>query len=171
MPGVSGNRRAFFATMPGVITGVAGILTAVVGLLTVSVQLGWLGSKDSGNGTTATTRPAPGASTTTTVPVQFTTQPSRVVFDVLGPREGLVTVRNTSPTVAITWRAFTIGGVDRSAFSASDVTCGTRLDPNRSCDVKVRFVPPHSGDFIATLVLQPEGAAAREVELVGKALL
>ncbi|MGH9222601.1 MAG: hypothetical protein ACRD2W_02090 [Acidimicrobiales bacterium] len=164
------GRRSFFATTAGIVTGVAGLVTAVVGLLTVGAQLGWFGSEDDGGGG-GSGPAATGAGASTTVVAQFTVDPSRVAFEVLGPRESLVRVHNNSQTVPITWRAPSIEGADRAMFNASDVSCGARLGPGLSCEVRVRFAPARNGDYTARLVLQPENGPAREVDLAGKALL
>jgi hypothetical protein len=165
------TRRSFFATTAGIVTGLAGLITAVVGLLTVGVQLGWFGSDDAAKtDTTGGGQPAASTTAPANLAANFTVDPAEVTFQVVGPRESLVTVRNIGP-VAISWRPPSVTGADRSAFTGTDVSCGARLDPNRTCQVRVRFAPGRSGDFTATLVLQPENGLAQEVKLVGKALL
>jgi hypothetical protein len=95
--------------------------------------------------------------------------PSRVVFDRTGPREGLVTVQNTSPEAAVVLQEPRITGPGRVAFSVDEGTCRAALDPGRSCEMTVRFAPPRSGTFIATLVVQTDLGPAPDVELVGTA--
>ena len=162
------QRRSFFATTTGVVTGLAGAITAVVGLLTAGVQLGWWGSDGNGGGgggTSVTTTATSGAQ------AQLRVDPSSVKFEVLGPKEQVVTVRNQSTTAPVSLRPVSVSGPDRAAFTASDVSCGSRLDPGRTCDVRVRFAPSRSGDFAGRLVVQPDAGPAMEVDLVGKALL
>jgi len=190
---MSDSKRSFWSTIPGVITGVASVLTAIVGLLTVSISLGWIGSKDSGsktasNGATSATTSSLGASsstvfgaTTTTVfgrtsttlgtalsPLQAT--PTELTFDSLGTRDQQVTVRNTS-AASVSLRKPTIAGVDSSQFTATDLTCGSRLDANRTCEVKVTYLATKTGSSTAKLVVQPDGPPALEVPLRGSRLI
>ncbi len=182
------NKRSFWSTTAGVVTGVASVLTALVGLLTVSINLGWLGSKDDGSkraATTGETTSSPSTTAfaaTTTTPTGRTSSaaatsltplagtPAQLTFDSLGGRDEQVTIRNNS-AVSLTLRRPTIAGVDASQFTATDLTCGTRLDANRTCEVKVTFLATKAGTSSATLVLQPEGPPALEVQLRGSRLI
>ena len=47
----------------------------------------------------------------------------------------------------------------------------TRLDANRTCEVKVTFLAARAGTSTATLVLQPDGPPAVEVALRGNRLI
>lgn len=186
---MSDKSRSFWSTTAGAVTGVASVLTAIVGILTVSINLGWLGSKNdnktaasvasstsSSTSTTAfgaTTTTAPGRTGTTTAassltPLQAT--PALLTFDSLGPRDQQVTVRNpTSGTLSL--RPPSIAGVDPTQFAATDLTCGSRLDANRTCEVKVTYLATKTGPSTATLVLQPESQPALEVPLRGSRLI
>lgn len=97
--------------------------------------------------------------------------PTRVVFDRTGPQEGLVTLRNTSAETPVVLRAPRVTGTGEVAFSVDKGTCRDALDPGRSCEMTVRFAPPRSGTFVATLVVQTDRGPAPEVELVGTAQL
>lgn len=159
---MSGDRqRSFFSTTTGVLTGVAGVVTAIVGLITASVQLGWLGSAGDGKGGGTP------ATTTTVAVAVFTADPPRIMFEPLSSRETVVKVTNTSFLVPIAWTPFSVEG----QFTATDVSCGARLEPGRTCEIRVRFTPPKAGDYTGRLILQPENGPAREVGLAGKSLL
>lgn len=95
--------------------------------------------------------------------------PSRVVFDRTGPREGLVTLRNTSAEAVVVLLEPRITGPGLVVFSVDEGTCRAALDPGRSCEMTVRFAPSRSGTFIATLVVQTDLGPAPDVELVGTA--
>lgn len=97
--------------------------------------------------------------------------PSRVVFDGTGPREGMLTVRNTSAEARVVLQEPRMKGPGRVAFSVDEGTCRAALDPGRSCEMTVRFAPPQSGTFITTLVVQTDLGPAPDVELVGTAQL
>lgn len=185
------TKRSFWSTTAGVVTGVASVLTAIVGLLGAGASLGWFGSKDNdsksaanaASSTTnggATSSTAFGATTTTVFGRTATTagfsltplqpSPDQLTFDSLGARDQQVTIRNTSSTT-LTLRKPTVSGVDASQFTATDLTCGTRLDANRTCEVKVTFLATKSGTSTATLVVQPDGPPALEVPLRGSRLI
>jgi hypothetical protein len=95
--------------------------------------------------------------------------PTRVVFDETGPREALLTVRNTSAAVGVVLHEPRIKGPGVVAFSVDGGTCRAALDPGRSCQMTVRFAPLRSGTFVATLVVQTDMGPAPDVELVGTA--
>lgn len=170
--------KAFFSTLPGVVSGIAGALTAVVGLLTVSVQLGWIGGDDGDNGgssstttTTATSggggaRPggggAGGGSATPSAGL-LTVTPTRLTFPALGAKEATVTVRNDG-SGPVTLRPPTFDGPDRGQFSASS-SCPATLEVGRSCAVRVTFSPTRGGRYEATLVVAPAAGGARAVEV------
>ena len=129
-------------------TGVAGLVTALVGLLTVGVQLGWWGSGDGGNG---------GTSSTTAPAASFTVTPSQVTFDLLRQADQVVTVKNTGQAAAFMWRDVSIQGPGQAAFTLQG-SCGSSLEPGRTCDILVRFTPPRSGDYSARLVFRRQPA-------------
>ena len=181
------ERKRFWSSVPGVVTGVASVVTATVGLIGAGVTLGWFGNKDStktsagatttsvGPGATLTTLSPPGSTgasgaTPTTSLSPLTASPSQLTFDALGSRSQQVTVRNATAT-AVTLRPPNIAGVDSSQFDAKDLTCGGRLDANRTCLVLVTFLATKTGTASATLVVEPVGPPAVEVPLKGSRLL
>ena len=157
---MSESKRSFWASIPGLITGLAGLLTGVVGLGTLAVQQGVIGdSKDS----PATTVPAPatggGPTATTAEPASFRVDPTLVK---LAPaeREKAVKVQNTSTTTAITLRMPTFSGADPAPFKTDAGCTNVRLEPGRSCTLKILYTP--SGPLKASkadLVLQADGVA------------
>lgn len=189
---VQPKSRSFFSTTAGLVTGIAGVLTAVVGLLGLAAQQGWIGSQGDSDEKTTTTNPsqttltAPlgGVLPTTTAPggavapgatsaaARFNVTPAEVDFSRLSTRETFVKIENVG-TNAIPFDAPTVSGPNRTNFTATpvDSSC-TRLDPNRSCQIKVTFAPPGAGQYSATLVIDPTGAPpAKEVALKGSALI
>lgn len=189
---MSTKERSFWSTTSGVVTGLAGTLTAVVGLVTAGAQLGWFGSDDSPDKAANTA-----ASTTTTVAAgtnaagtnggatgTSTRSPAgaagslsalavnqeKLTFQPLGPKDQNVSVRNTGST-SVSLRSPFVDGVDRAQFTATDLTCGSRLDAGRSCDIKVTYLATKSGKATARLVVEPTTGAAAEVQLEATSLL
>jgi hypothetical protein len=95
--------------------------------------------------------------------------PSRLSFDARGERESLVTLTNpgTSPIVI---RSVRLSGSDRAAFDVDRSLCRDALQPGQSCDMTVRFVPPHSGTFSVDVVIESD-VGSREVPVAGTAAL
>lgn len=180
---------SFWSTTSGVVTGVAGTLTGAVGIATLAAQMGWIGGGDgteapsseqaspsSTTVATGTDDPAsrssgPAASRGARSEPSFTVDPSGLTFDTLGRRSGTVVVRNTG-TVDVDIDDVGLDGEDRASFTVSADAC-TRaaLAPGRSCDVDVTFRPGGAGRSQATLVVEVQGAPAREVDLAGNAIL
>jgi len=178
------ERKGFWSTVPGVVSGVAAILTAVVGLVTAGVQLGWFGGDDGGGeGATTTTvagRPgttgrggAGGSGTGASGgSAQLVADRARVTFAPLQSREMRVVVRNDG-SAAVTLARPRITGADSDQYSATYTNCPTPLDPGESCTVTVTFTPTKSGQSRATLEVEPasSGADGVEVAIEGNHLL
>ncbi|CAA9261792.1 MAG: hypothetical protein AVDCRST_MAG10-2788 [uncultured Acidimicrobiales bacterium] len=179
---MSENKRSFFATVPGLVTGLAGLLTGIVGLVTVLIQLNVIGGDDS-NGSTAvnaggpvTTSPAggggAGGTTPTTEGGTFTVSPSPLNFGPADPKEKTLTVKNTSSTARLSVQTPRVIGKDAERFSASS-DCSGSLAPNLSCNVRVTFAP--SGPlrtYEATVQIQATGAPrGAEVKVTASTLL
>ena len=171
---MSENKRSFFSTIPGLVTGLAGLLTGVVGLITVLIQLNVIGGGDSKTGDSAVVTTVPGASgqagggaggTPTSVePGRIAASPTSLKFAPT-EREKSVTVRNDASTAPITLLNPTVDGPDKTVFRTDAGCTNVRLDPGRSCTLKVLFSP--SGplkSYSATVVLKADGAP-RTVEL------
>ncbi len=156
---MSQDKRSFWASIPGLITGIAGLLTGVVGLITLGVQQGIIGKDSDSPATTVTTATAgSGAgSTPTTEAARFTVDPTLVRLAATD-REKTVTVRNTARSATITVLAPEFGGADRAAFRSDAGCTNVRLAPAASCTLKVLFTP--SGlprQYRASLVLKADG--------------
>ena len=162
---MSENKKSFWSSIPGLVTGLAGLLTGIVGLVTVLIQLDVIGGGDdsaeapaAGVTTTAVVTgpggaPATGGGPTTTTLPRVTVNPTSLR---LAPteREKTVTVRNESATATVTMLKPEFDGADRAQFSTDTGCTNTRLAPGRTCTLKVLFAP--SGPlktYSASLVL------------------
>jgi hypothetical protein len=154
---MSESTKSFWASIPGLVTGLAGLLTGVVGLVTVLIQLDVIGGDDSSSTTAAggptTVAPAAGGPTTTAISGRLAAEPTRLKLQPT-EREKTVTVRNLSTaTVTVLKPEYT--GKDRTAFSTDSGCTNVALRPNGSCSVKVQLAP--SGPlrtYEATLVVE-----------------
>ena len=142
---MSENKKSFWASIPGVVTGLAGLLTGIVGLVTVLIQLDVIGGDDSSSTTAAggptTVAPAPGAgaSSTTAVSGRLTTEPATLKLQP-NEREKALTVRNSS-SAAVTVLKPEYTGADSRAFSTDAGCTNVSLRPGSSCTVKVILAP------------------------------
>ena len=180
---MSENKKSFWSSIPGLVTGLAGLLTGIVGLVTVLIQLDIIGGdgNDTPNGA-ATTTLAPGATGGTTggtgAAVGNTTVSGRLTADptslklATGEREKTLTVRNAT-NVAVTVLKPEYTGTDRSAFSTDSGCTNVVLQAGRSCTLKVTLSP--SGPlktYKANLVLEAkEIPQATEVPVEATTLL
>ena len=175
---MSEKTRSFFATIPGVITGLAGVLTAIVGLVTVLIQLEVIGGDGSNNvATTGTTvAPAGGGAAgpaTTVEPGSFTVSPNPLNFGLGDPKEKVLTVRNTSSTATLAVQTPLVAGKDAARFTVAMGDCGRELAPKLSCNLRVTFAPAGPlANYEATVqVLAPGAPQGAEVKLTGTTLL
>ena len=176
---MSENKRSFWATVPGFVTGLAGLLTAIVGLVTVLIQLDVIGGDDSDEsvGTSATTvaggaqRPGGGAPSTTEAP-RFTVTPTTLDFKPTDPREKKVTVKNTSESASLTVATPRVSGQDSAQFSSTSGTCSAPLRAGLSCELVVTFAPTGAlRTYSAVLQVTAAGARGEEVRLTASTLL
>ncbi len=178
---MSENKRSFWATIPGFVTGLAGLLTAIVGLVTVLIQLDVIGGEDSDDAgvETTTTTVAGGGSgaggggaTATTDAPRFTVSPTTLDFKPADPREKKVTVRNTSESASLTVAPPRVSGQDQGQFSATSGTCGAPLRAGLSCELVVTFAPAGPlRTYSAVLQVTAAGARGEEVRLTASTLL
>ena len=176
---MSENKRSFFATIPGLVTGLAGLLTGVVGLVTVLIQLGVIGDDDGSEGTNGATTtvvggaaPGAGGATNTTEVPRFTVTPATLDFPSAGARTKPVKVSNESNATALTVLPAQVTGTDRAQFSVSSGTCNAPVRAGSSCELQVTFSP--SGplrNYQAALEVSAQGARAQEVRITGSSLL
>jgi hypothetical protein len=101
--------------------------------------------------------------------------PKRAEFEkvVVGTRSQPLTIRliNAAP-VHLRIEATRIAGEDREAFEIEEetTTCknGMALAPEEDCEIGVRFAPRSTGDFHATLLVEPSSSdAPKTVPLTG----
>lgn len=173
---MSESKGSFWATVPGLITGVAGLLTGIVGLIAVLTQIGVFGG-GSGGPATPTTVPgagagaAGGATPASEVP-SLGVKPATLDFKAADPREKPVTVRNESDTASLTVGQPRITGDDADRFSVSRGDCSGPLAAGESCTLRVTFAPSGPlGTHEATLQVTAPGARAQEVPLTGSTVL
>ena len=163
------EKKSFFSSVPGLVTGLAGLLTGVVGLVTVLIQLDVIGGKDgaatpaAGVSTTVAGQApvAGGGSTATTVNAgRLTADPTPLKLQP-NEREKTVTVRNAASATVTVLKPET-SGRDQSAFKVDEGCTNVSLRPGSSCTVKVQLTP--SGvlkTYQANLVLE-----AKEISTV-----
>jgi len=171
---VTDGHRSFWSSIPGLITGLAGLLTAVVGLGTLAVQQGIIG-KGSSSGPTTTVAGAgavtgAGGPTTTEAPA-FTVSPTLLKLQAT-QRDTSLTVTSSTRTATVTMLTPQFSGTDAASFKVDAGCTNVRLDPERSCTLKVLFSP--SGlprTYSATLVLRADGAPPTEVPIQATGLL
>lgn len=156
---MSESKRSFWASIPGLITGLAGLLTGIVGLGTLAVQQGIIGDSKDSPATTAPGAPAVGGGSTATTaePASFKVDPGLVK---LAPaeRQKTVKVENTSTTAAITIQAPVLSGAEASAFKVAGCV-NERLPAGRSCTVTISYTPVALKASTATLVLKADPVA------------
>ena len=167
---MSENKKSFWSSIPGLVTGLAGLLTGIVGLVTVLIQLDIIGGDDDETTVAAvTTTVAPGgtAGTTggaggsaTTISGRLAAEPTSLKLQPT-ERDKTLTVRNAS-TATLTVLKPEYTGTDRSAFSTDSGCTNVVLQAGRSCTLKVTLSP--SGPlktYKANLVLE-----AKEIQQV-----
>ena len=173
---MSTNRKSFWSTIPGLITGLAGILTALVGLGTLLIQIGVIGDDDGDSGTTrpgATAGPRGGGSDTggsggsgSSGRTTFTVAPDELKLTA-GDKSGDVTVSNTGETPFRLVAEITGSGADQ--FNLSKGTCGGEVPEGGSCEMTVSF----EGVVATTAELEltaPGASDPQEVKLEGALL-
>ena len=179
---MSENKRSFWASVPGLVTGLAGLLTGIVGLITLLVQLNVIGGDKSTRAATSPTTVAGapttvtgGATATTVEAATFTVNPPTLDFQPSDPKEKVVTVKNISRTVSITVSAPRVTGDNATVFAATLGTCANGpLAPNLSCTIKVTFTPPAGILRRYSAILQVQASEARagtEVTLTASSIL
>jgi hypothetical protein len=172
------EKRSFWSSAPGIITGLAGLLSATAALVGLLVTFGVIGgkdsaSKDSGAATEQTAVDSGGSTATTTaVTPTFTVDPTTVTLDQLLAKEGKVVVKNTGD-VPLSVQSPVLRGGDAAQFAAADVSCtDAKIPVGDTCEMKVTFTPKANGRYSATLVISVTGTSkSAEVALRGSALL
>ena len=173
---MSENKKSFFSSIPGLITGIAGLLTGVVGLVTVLIQLDVIGGgKDADAPSTAVSTTvagqAPAAGVTTTVAGRFVVAPASLQLQAT-EREKSVRVENTGASV-LTVQAPEVSGDDRAAFRADTGCSNVALRPGASCTLKITLTPTAAlKTYTAKLVIEArETPQVAEVPIQATAIL
>lgn len=153
------DERAFWSSLPGILTGLAGILTATVALLGLALSQGWIGD---GGGEDSSVDAGGEV-------VRISVEPEKLEFGgipLTGAGEKAVEVVNDG-TAPVTLEIEITGDV-AGQFTTDGTDCTTSpLPPGRTCEVTVSR--DESGAASATLVISANGGElAREVELEGK---
>jgi hypothetical protein len=178
---MAAEKRNFWTTVPGIISGVAAIVTGL-GVL-IPLLLG-VGSKHS-NKNTGSQSPTPGVTSTagsesptstaggTGSPVPTDSSPSPATtssgsgqsssgavgltanptsLTFKGTSDQTVTISNPGSTT-VTIEKVVITGSNAAAFSVASTTCGetATVDPNQSCQVTLHFTTPGLGSSTAAL--------------------
>lgn len=169
------EKRSFWSSAPGIITGVAGLLSATAALVGLLVTFGVIGGKDSStkatSGATAGQAPnQPNGSTgsTTAVTPTFSVSPKDLKLTLV-TREGKVTVSNTGET-PLSVRPPVVSGSGAAQFAVKDLSCtSTDIGVGDTCQVAVTF-SPGTADTEAKLTITVKGAPLQTVSLRGAAL-
>lgn len=188
------DRKPFWTTLPGIISGIAATITGLAVL--IPLLLGVAGkhpnknaasqnsspgvtstagtgatNPSAGGGTGATGNPSPtdNASGSTSSPLGITADPSSVN---LSGKAADATVTITNPGATdVTIDKVEISGANASAFSITSTTCGngSTVSPNQSCQVVLHYTPPALGSASAALVVhyEPPQSSFLTVQLKG----
>jgi hypothetical protein len=142
------EKKSFWSSVPGLVTGLAGLLTGVVGLVTVLIQLDVIGGSDNASTpaagvSTTVAGQAPvaggGSAVTTTISGRLTTDPATLKLQPT-EREKNLTVRNSASATVTVLKPET-SGPDQSAFKVDEGCTNVSLRPGSSCTVKVQLTP------------------------------
>ena len=179
---MSENKKSFWSSIPGLVTGLAGLLTGIVGLVTVLIQLDVIGGDDDGTpnasvtttvvpGGTANTSGGAGGGAITTISGRLAAEPTTLKL-ATGEREKTLTVRNAS-NASVTVLKPEYKGRDSSAFTVDSGCTNVNLRAGASCTVKIQLAP--SGPlktYEASLVLEAkEISQVTEVPVTASTLL
>lgn len=151
------EKKSFWSSIPGLVTGLAGLLTGVVGLVTVLIQLDVIGAKDDAATPAAgvvTTVAGGGSTATTAISGRLTVAPTQLLKLQPNEREKNVTVTN-SASASVTVMKPETSGPDQAAFKVDEGCTNVSLKPGGSCTLKVQLTP--SGvlkNYQAKLVLE-----------------
>ncbi len=174
------EKKSFWSSIPGLVTGLAGLLTGIVGLVTVLIQLDVLGGSDDAatpaagvSTTVAGQAPAAGggATATTAISGTLTATPASLKLQP-NEREKNVVVRNSASATVTVLKPQT-SGRDQAAFKVDEGCTNVSLRPGSSCTVKVQLTP--SGPlktYQANLVLEAkEMTTVTEIPIEASTLL
>jgi len=161
---VNTEKKSFWSSVPGVVTGVAGVLGAVVGLVGVLISLGVIGSSN-GSSTVTTVPPSgtPGAtngaggSISAAAKGSFTLDSDEVTLSLL-KNEAVVKVMNKG-TTSLSIDPPQVTGPQEDHFKVdADACTGITLGSGKSCSIKVTLTT--AGAASATMVVKAEDVVA-----------
>jgi hypothetical protein len=174
------EKKNFWATLPGILTGTATVITAGLGLMTTLNSSGTTGNKQEKT-TTTLASPSPTASGTLAPETLFDDfpradlVPQSLDFSDLGVGRSetkSVTVINSGESDLVI-DAVEVTGDGAPSFKVVQDTCASSsVAPGSRCEVTVAFSPPAVGSFLATLELQHNAQdTPSEVPLRGEGVL
>lgn len=178
---MSENRKSFWSSVPGLVTGLAGLLTGIVGLVTVLIQLDVIGgdnhSAEPAAGVSTTVAPGTASTTaggvvvSTTISGKLTATPSPLKLATTEREKSITVTNDASGPLTVMKPEYT--GDDKTAFSTDSGCTNVSLLPGRSCTVKVRLSSSSALKvYKATLVLEAkELPRATEVPVEASTLL
>ena len=174
------EKKNFWATLPGILTGTATVITAGLGLMTAVDDSGTTGNNQTTTTTTTLASPSPTATSFTTETLtdelpQADVVPQSLDFSDLGvgrSESKPITVIN-SGKADLFIDAVEVTGDGASSFKVAQDTCGAEaLAPGSRCEVTVSFSPSAVGSFLATLELKHNAQdTPSEVSLSGEGVL
>ena len=176
------EKKSFWATLPGVLTGTATVITAALGLW---ATLSNAGSTSNTPQPIQTLSPSPSSSATPSSslsPEVLTTElpeanvvPDSVDFEDLGlgrsASKSITVVNSGESDLEIYEVAVTGDGADR--FKVAQDTCASEsISPGSRCQITLEFSPSAVGTFLATLQLDHNAQdTPTNVPLSGKGIL
>ncbi len=168
---MSTEKRSFWSSLPGMVTGIAGVVGAIVGVISVLIALGVIGdSKSSPTVTTLSPSDAPGATGggagrnpgNASGEGSFTVD-SRNVNLTLAKSKGSVTVSNTGSAL-LKIDTPQISGPDKAQFTVSATGCSS-LAARKTCSIDVTFTGALNAT--ATMTVTADKADPTTVALTG----
>ena len=170
---MSENKRSFWSSIPGLVTGLAGLLTGVVGLVTVLIQLDVIGGdKADKPAAGVNTTVAGNAATPTTDGPAFTVAPTTLDFKPTDPRDKDVTVKNVSRSASLKLASPRVDGSDSNQFTTALGSCSSAVPAGGTCTLRVSFKPAGPlRSYSATLEVSAPGASAETIDLKATTIL
>jgi len=182
---MSEQKRSFWSTLPGIITGLASILTATVALVGIFMNFG-PGSNDNGaepgespsptaTGTAFPRGTGPGGTGTAGGAPQAVIAPRNIDFGRLGSGRtatDTVTVANSGSEFLVIERAAITGRDDLFSVDAAECLVPTGIEPGSNCEIRVTFTPRSPGNYAGVLEITHSGPGSpNQVALTGEGAL
>jgi hypothetical protein len=166
------EKKNFWQTVPGVITGLATILTAVLALIPIfnggdtdpEPQAGESPSPTPSE-TATTSQPSSGSTGGTRIAPRAVIAPKVVEFGSVGTgRTGTqtVTIANTGNEYLVVESAEITGREDVFSVSADECLEATGIEPEGECEITVTFNPTSPGSYAGFLQIEHSGDGSPE---------